>query len=337
MGSLIPSSFRPAWWLRSPHGQTLWPVLTRRIAAPPRRHQLLPTPDGDVLELDWCGENGPLVIVLHGLTGNANSHYVKGLQWALLGLGFRSVVLNFRGCLQPNRTARCYHSGETGDLDFLYRWLRQLEPKTPLAAVGYSLGGNVLLKWLGERGKLDLFAACAVSVPLLLAECATAMDRGFARIYRNHLLAELKRYLKRKIAHLESFGTDEEAAKLKDIGDLSRVCSFWEYDDRVIAKLYAFRDVHDYYARCSSRPYLQNIQVPTLLIQARDDPFMTPEVIPSAEETSAWVELEITARGGHVGFVQGNLPGRADYWLEHRIPEFLQSRLPRRQSRKQEH
>lgn len=334
MGTLVPSSFKPAWWLPGPHGQTLWPVLTRRIATP-RRHEILPTPDGDILELDWCGEGRPLVIILHGLTGSADSHYVKGLQWALHRVGLRSVALNFRGCgRELNRTARCYHSGEIEDLEFVYAQIRRREPQTPVAAVGYSLGGNVLLKWLGERqGALDLFAACAVSVPLLLAKCADAMDRGFTRIYRDHLLTALKQYIRAKIAYLEQLGAREEAIKLKNLGDLETIRSFWEYDDCVIARLYSFRDVHDYYARCSSRPFLRHITVPTLLIQARDDPFMSPDVIPPPEETSAWMELEITARGGHVGFIQGMFPGQADYWLEHRIPEFLQSRLARQQSR----
>ncbi|MBN2700931.1 MAG: hydrolase [Methylothermaceae bacterium] len=325
MGAYISSSFKPAWWLSSPHCQTLWPFLLRRIDAPPRRHEIYSTPDRDVLELEWCGDRGPLVLILHGLTGSADSHYVKGLQWALHKQGWRSVVLNFRGCGRtPNRTALCYHSGETGDLNLVYRMIRQREPKTPLSVVGYSLGGNVLLKWLGEHGaELDLFAACAVSVPLLLDKCATAMDHGVARIYRNHLLAGLKRYLRAKISYLERLQMWSEVKKLKALGNLESIRSFWEYDDRVIAQLYPFHDVHDYYAKCSSRQFLPHIEIPTLIIQARDDPFTTPEVIPMAEETAPSVLLEITPRGGHVGFVEGPLPGKANYWLERRIPEFL--------------
>ncbi len=324
MGIRIPSDFRPPRWLSNPHLQTLWPTLTRRIALPPRRCERLTTPDGDFLELDWCGHRGPLVLILHGLAGSSRSHYVLGLQWALLRQGWRSVALNFRGCgRQPNRTARCYHSGETGDLDWVYRHLRRLEPRTPIAAVGYSLGGNVLLKWLGERGDdLELFAACAVSVPLVLSRCADAMDRGFARLYRNRLLSELKTYMATKIRHLEELGLADEADKLKALGDLSRRRSFREYDDRVIAKLYPFRDAEDYYRRCSSRRFLGHIRTPTLLIQSRDDPFMYPDVIPSPEETAPAVRLEITSRGGHVGFIAAGDRG-IEYWLERRIPRFL--------------
>lgn len=334
MGTLIPSDFHPPRWLTNPHLQTLWPTLTRRINPPPRTCERVPTPDGDFLELDWCGHHGPLVLILHGLAGSSRSHYVVGLQWALLRQGWRSVALNFRGCgSQLNRTAKCYHSGETGDLDWIYRHLRRREPQTPLAMVGYSLGGNVLLKWLGERGDdLDLFAACAVSVPLVLGRCADAMERGFARLYRYRLLSELKAYMNAKIRHLEQLGLEAEADKLKALGDLKAVRSFWEYDDRVIARLYPFQDVHDYYRRCSSRRFLANIRTTTLLIQSRDDPFMYPDVIPSPDETAPEVQLEITSRGGHVGFLAADGHRGIDYWLERRIPRFLRHQLHRYQA-----
>ena len=329
MGTLIQSDFRPPKWLSNPHLQTLWPTLTRRIDPPPRTCEVVTTPDGDFLELDWCGHQGPLVLILHGLAGSSRSHYVLGLQWALLRQGWRSVAMNFRGCgRQLNRTAKCYHSGETGDLDFIYHHIRRRSPRTPLAAVGYSLGGNVLLKWLGERGNnTDLFAACAVSVPFVLSRCADAMERGFAKVYRHRLLSELKEYLKAKIRHLERLGQAAEAEKLRALGDLRKVRSFWEYDDRVIARLYPFRDVHDYYRRCSSRRFLAHIRIPTLVIQSRDDPFMYPDVIPPPEETAPEVQMEITSRGGHVGFIAATSEGGIDYWLEHRIPLFLRQQL----------
>lgn len=329
MATTIQTRFQPAWWLKNRHGQTLWPTLTRRLAPPPYRQQWLATPDGDILELTWCGHQGPVVILLHGLCGSYRSHYIQGLQWTFLECGWRSVCLNFRGCgSRLNRTARCYHSGETGDLDFVFQKLREWQPHTPIAAAGFSLGGNLLLKWLGERaGQLDLFAACAVSVPLQLDRCADTMDLGFARIYRNRLLGELKHYVTAKIQYLEQIGASSEAQTLKALGDLSGIRSFWEYDDRVIAGLYPFQDVTDYYHRCSSRQFLKAITVPTLLIQSRDDPFMSSDVIPSDSECSARVFLEITDHGGHVGFIQGPSPIRPNYWLEQRIPEFFRSQL----------
>jgi len=323
--------FKPAWWLNSPHLQTLWPALFRRSPAVPTLRERLVTPDGDFIDLDWCGGDAPapLVLVLHGLTGSSRSAYMRGMQAALACRGWRSVALNFRGCSgEPNRTARCYHSGDTADLDFLYRHLRRCAPLAPLAAVGFSLGGNVLLKWLGEKGgALDLLAAAAVSVPLQLDRCADRLDRGFSKLYRDRLLRELKDYIHHKRAHLQRLGEAGEREKLDRLGDLSGIRSFWEYDDRVVARLYGFRDAEDYYRQSSSRQYLQSIQVPTLIVQAWDDPFTTPEILPAEAELSSHVRLEITAGGGHVGFVAGS-PAGPRYWLEQRIPEFFRECFP---------
>jgi predicted alpha/beta-fold hydrolase len=327
---ILHSGFKPAWWLHGPHLQTLWPTLCRRSPALARCRERLETPDGDCVDLDWCGEApAPIVILLHGLTGSSCSRYIEGMQSALFKRGLRSVALNFRGCSgRPNYTARCYHSGDTADLNFLYRLLRTREPATPLAAVGFSLGGNVLLKWLGEQGKeADLFAAAAVSVPMQLHLCADRMDSGFSRLYRNRLLRELKQYVRQKREYLRRSGNAEEAEKLERLGDLSALRSFWEYDDQVVARLYGFRDVHDYYRKSSSRQFLKAIRTPTLIVQALDDPFMTPAVIPGEDELSPSVYLEITESGGHVGFIAGRVPGRPRYWLDERIPAFLAERL----------
>lgn len=325
------STYKPAWWLRNCHLQTIYPALFRRVTIPPEYHrERFTTPDGDFLDVDFCGQgNGPLVILLHGLTGSSQSGYIKGLQRSLLEQGLRSAALNFRGCSgQANSRVRCYHSGETEDIHFLYQALRRREPETLIAAAGFSLGGNVLLKWLGEQGQnLNLFAAVAVSVPLVLGICATKLDTGFSRLYRKNLLDELRSYLNNKLRHLESQGHEDEANQLNALGDLNTIQSFWEYDDRVVAPLHGFIDVHDYYRRSSSRQFLQAITVPTLLIQAVDDPFMTSEVLPQPSEISASVVLEFTERGGHVGFISGQVPFKPRYWLEQRIPEFLLNHL----------
>jgi len=243
--------------------------------------------------------------------------------------GFRSVALNFRGCSgELNHSARCYHSGETEDIHFLYQTLRQREPDTSFAVVGFSLGGNVLLKWLGEQGdQLTLFAAIAVSVPLVLSTCATKLDNGFSRIYRKNLLSELKYFVKAKQRYLEKLGQLQEADKIEQLGDIAAIKSFWQYDDRVVAKLHGFKNVHDYYQRSSSRQFLKSIAITTLLIQAFDDPFMTEEVLPGLDELSSSIHLEITKGGGHVGFIGGQNPFNPTYWLEQRIPEFLKQHL----------
>jgi predicted alpha/beta-fold hydrolase len=328
---IIQSTFKPAWWLKNAHLQTIFPAFFRNTQTPGAlRRERLSTRDNDFIDIDHSGENGqPIVILLHGLTGSSESGYIKGLQHTLAKLGFRTVALNFRGCSgESNRLARCYHSGETEDIHFLYQTLREREPETPMAAIGFSLGGNVLLKWLGEQGdRLDLFAAIAVSVPLVLSICASKLDSGFSKIYRKNLLNELKQYVRLKLQHLETLGIETEAEKIRQLGNLADINSFWQYDDIVVAKLHGYRDVHDYYQRSSSRQFLKSIVVPTLVIQAADDPFMTLEVLPEEHELSPSVHLEIAQGGGHVGFVAGAYPFRPRYWLEQRIPEFLMLRL----------
>ncbi|MDO8941411.1 MAG: hydrolase [Methylicorpusculum sp.] len=323
----IQSTFKPAWWLTNQHLQTIYPSLFRTVPNPPDYfRERLTTPDDDFIDVDFCGTGPkPLIMLLHGLTGSSQSGYIKGLQSVLLKKGFRSAALNFRGCSgQSNNSARCYHSGETEDIHFLYQTLREREPHTPIGAAGFSLGGNVLLKWLGEQGdNLDLFGAVAVSVPLLLGHCATKLDQGMSRLYRKNLLKELKEYMTQKAQHLEHIGRYRDLDRIRKLGDLSNIRSFWQYDDRVVARLHGFKNVNDYYQRSSSRQFLKSITVPVLLIQAEDDPFMTQEVLPTLNEVSASVELEFTPKGGHVGFVSGRLPLRPVFWLETRIPAFF--------------
>ena len=322
--------FKPAWWWRNPHLQTIYPALFRKKLLLERQRERLITPDQDFLDLDWHEEpDKPLVILLHGLSGSSESGYILGLQQALQHVGFASVALNFRGCSgSPNWRARCYHSGETEDIAFVYEILKERFPERPMAAVGFSLGGNVLLKWLGEQGsRVRLFAAVAVSVPLVLSECASRLDRGFSRIYRRYLLDELKQYIGQKQDFLQNRGLQDEAERLRELGDLSDISSFWQYDDRVVARLHGFKDASDYYHRSSSRQFLGAIRVPTLLIQAHDDPFMTPAVLPDSRELASQVVLEVQRWGGHVGFVHTKNQHGKTYWLDRRIPAYLLSKL----------
>ena len=323
--------FKPAWWLDNGHLQTVFSTLFRQSPQIQTQRERIQTPDHDFLDIDCYGDGiGPLVIILHGLTGSSTSTYVKNLQAALFQEGYRSAALNFRGCSGvPNNTSRWYHSGETGDLNYLYQTLRHREPLTPIAVVGFSLGGNVLLKWLGENGakQLDLFAAVSVSAPLLLDICATRLDGGFSKFYRNRLISELKSGFRDKYNHLVHLNQLAEAEKLSKLGDISKVSSFWQYDEQVIAPLYGFKSAADYYKQNSARPYLKNISIPTLLIQAKDDPFLTTDILPQPRELSTFVELVMTQGGGHVGFIGGANPFKPKYWLDWCIPEYLNKRL----------
>jgi predicted alpha/beta-fold hydrolase len=318
-----PADFRPAWWLPGPHAQTLWPVLCRRRPRVPLRRERLELPDGDFLDLDWtAGERGPVVLVVHGLEGSSDSHYAVGMLAAVARRGWRGAVMHFRGRSgEPNRLARSYCAGDTADIAHVVDRLRRREPNAPLAVVGYSLGGNALLKWLGEiRADPPLRAAVAVSVPFLLDATARRLGKGFSRLYQWHLLAELKRGYRHKFRRR----SDGPVA----LGDLATLRDFYAFDDRITAPLHGYAGVADYYARASCRQFLRRIKVPTLILHALDDPFMAPDTVPDAVELSADIRLELSRAGGHVGFVAGPWPWRADYWLERRIPAFLAERWP---------
>lgn len=326
------STFKPAWWLRNSHLQTIYPAFFRRSPLQlSRQRQRLQLVDGDFLDLDFYGSSDqPLVLLLHGLAGNSQSGYILGLQNHLDQQGLASVVMNYRGCSgEPNRLARAYHAGDSDDLHQVFGYLQRQFPDRFMAIVGFSLGGNILLKWLGEgRDIQGLSAAVAVSVPLQLDVCATRLDNGFSKLYREYLLADLKRFMRYKYAGLLKQGLSMEAEKIAALGDLSRIHSFWEYDDKVVARLHGFSSVHAYYQHASARQYLHAIQHPCLVLQASDDPFMTSAVIPDAYELSPSIEFELSESGGHVGFIAGSVPGRSEYWLEQRISSFVKQYIP---------
>ena len=315
-----PVDFAPAWWLPGPHLQTLWPALIRRTRAVALARERIELPDGDFVDVDWAGASGPIVVILHGLQGSSRSSHVQGLLGALGRRGWRGAVMHFRGCSgEPNRLPRTYHSGETGDFGYVVRRLRERYPSTPLAAVGYSLGGNVLLKWLAERGAgAEIDAAVAVSVPFRLDRAAERLERGFSRVYKRHFIVDLHRAVLAKFRHRPG---------PLDLDAVRREWTFRGFDDRVTAPLHGFRDAAHYYAAASCRQYLRGVMRPTLVVHALDDPFMTGDAVPRREELAPSIRLEASATGGHVGFVGGSAPWSARYWLEERIPRFLAEHL----------
>ena len=322
---VVAPAYHPPWWYRGKHLQTLWGPLLRRLRKPALRRERIETPDGDFLDLDWLAgreHSAPLVVVLHGLEGSARSHYVVGLLRGLETMGWRGLVVHFRSCGgEVNRSRRLYHSGDTEDLEFMVGGLLAREPQVPLGLVGISLGGNVLLKWLGELGErvpASVAAAVAISTPFNLAACAAVLDRGLnRRLYTANFLSTMKAKLDQK-AHLYRDFLDLPAAR--------RAQTFAEYDRLVTAPLNGFADEQDYWARSSSAQFLPGIRRPTLLINALNDPFMPASALPRAEvAASRWLEADFVEQGGHAGFLEG-FGGRPS-WAEARALAFLRCHL----------
>lgn len=313
---VINSAFRPAWWLPGPHAQTLWPAMMRRRQPLDVTWQRLELDDGDFLDLAWHGpDDAPVVMLLHGLEGSIQSHYATGIMRALAGVGLRACLMHFRGCSgTPNRRQISYHSGKTDDPQRVAEHIAATTGSVPFGAVGISLGGNVLLKWLGEMG-LDhpLQRAVAVSVPFNLSEAALRLEEGGSRFYKRHLMKSMKASYRRKFSAMPS--------PLEV--DLDRLDTFYAFDDAITAALHGFTGVDDYYARCSSRQFIPQIKIRTLILHASDDPFMYPKTAPLEQEIPPAVTLELSPHGGHIGFVEGSLPWRAQYYAEARIAEWF--------------
>ena len=323
----MSNSFVPAMGLSNGHIQTIWPFIFRKAPRLNRTRERFATPDNDFSDVDWYGngEKG-IVILMHGLTGCSSSHYILGLQQALERQNFTTAALNFRACSgEPNLKAGSYHAGFTNDIHQLYQTIRKQNPNTPIYTVGFSLGGNIMLKWLGEYAdELDISGAVAVSVPFKLANCADKVDTGLSKIYRYHLIGEMKKKLAGKLKFFEENNLHSESQKLKALGDIGWIKSFWEFDHHVVAALHGFDGVNDYYQKNSSIGFLKDIQTNTLLIHAKDDPFMSPSVLPNEHELSKSTRLITTQNGGHVGFINRNTEGEVDYWLERKVVSFLE-------------
>lgn len=309
--------FRPAWWLPGGHLQTIVPNVFRLRRAPMLRRQQITLPDGDFLMLDWGPDpGGPIVVLLHGLGGNSRSVYARVLMRALHAHGFWACTMHFRGAAgEPNRKLRGYHMGEREDPTFVLSELRRRYSRRKLAAVGVSLGGSALLHSLAVSGESPLVdCAVAVSVPFRLHQAEERLNRGCSRLYQGHILRQLRRQWQEKCRVL---------ARPDLSTGLHEIRSFRQFDSRITAPLHGYADVDDYYTRASSAQFLRDIRVPTLLIHALNDPFMSPESVPQADELSPSVTLEIHRRGGHVGFLESS--GRS--YLERRVPAYLLGNL----------
>ena len=260
------------------------------------------------------------MVLFHGLEGSSRSHYSVALMAALRGRGMRGVAVHFRGCSgEPNRLPRAYHSGDAREIDWILRRLRAQNAGAPLFAVGVSLGGNALLKWLGESGVAAapiVDAAAAVSAPLDLMAAGDALGQGVNLLYARNFLATLR---------VKSLAKLERHPGLYDARAVRASRTLREFDDLVTAPLHGFRNTDDYWTRASSKPGLGNVRVPTLVINAKNDPFLPAPALPGAREVSSAVTLEQPGQGGHVGFVGGAFPGNFD-WLPQRVLDFFEDR-----------
>jgi predicted alpha/beta-fold hydrolase len=314
---VIESAFKPSAFLRNGHIQTLLPILWPRRANMHFERERMELSDGDFLDLDWLRtDHKRLAILSHGLEGSTQSGYIHGMAETLRNTGWDVLAWNFRGCSgEPNRLLHSYHSGESGDLGLVVQHAAACY--SSIALIGFSLGGNVTLKYLGEAPPHPAVkAAVAVSTPVDLATSARTLDERLSnRIY-------LRRFLRALAAKIE-----EKARRFPSLIDATGVRairSFREFDDRFTAPIHGFQDAEDYWRRASSKQFLHRIQVPTLLINARNDSFLTRESLPFEQaEQSAFVFLEASASGGHVGFRNGLINLRP--WYEQRAVEFLQA------------
>lgn len=316
------SGFRPPWWGRSAHVQTVVGALAP-APRPAVQDETFELPDGDFLLLSWGDRpapGAPLLVLLHGLEGDRESSYIRRMLAQAQARGLAAVVHHHRDCgPRRNRLPRSYHSGDTADLQRVLEALRARFPESPLWAVGYSLGANVLVKHLGEQGERSLLSrAAAVSPPLDLGACCDRLNRGLSRGYQRYLLDKLKAKAQQKLRDPALGPQLPFSARA-----LRRARCFEDFDDLVTAPLHGFESARDYYSRSSGMRFLQGVARPLLVLHAADDPFMTEAVIPGPEALSAQVRYELQDKGGHVGFIEGGAPWAPRFWLERRVLDFL--------------
>jgi len=318
MSSVAESTYKPPLFCSNPHVQTVGPTMFRKVPGVTYQRERIGTSDGDFLDLDWSRVGSRrLAIVLQGLEGDSGRPYMLGMVRALNRSAWDVLAMNFRGCSgEPNRTLRMYHSGETEDLHAVIRHVSASGMYSGLALVGFSLGGNAILKYLGERGDsvLDAIkAAVAISVPCDLKGCSVCLEEFRNRIYLKRFLRMLRRKIRAKASIIPE--------SIDDVG-YDRIRTLKDFDDRYTAPIHGFRDADDYYEKSSSRHFLPAISVPTLLINAADDPFLSASCFPAEDaKTNRSVFLEIPQHGGHVGFMTFDTNG--EYWSETRVASFL--------------
>ncbi len=319
---VVESRYRAPRWLPGPHSQT---IVAAKLVPTPRvayRRERWDTPDGDFIDVDFAlpeppSPTAPVLVLFHGLEGCSRSHYALAIMRTAADRGWRGIVPHFRSCSgEPNRLPRAYHSGDSDEGDWILRAVARRYPDAPLYAVGVSLGGNMLAKWLGERQEDARFVTAAASIgsPLDLAAGGAALNRGFNRVYERMFLATLKR---KAIAKARRF------PGCARVDAIAHARSLRQFDDAYTAPVHGFRDADDYWRRASGKPWLRAVKVPHLVLNAKNDPFVPAASLPTEREVSRFVHLEQPATGGHVGFARGAPPGDLGF-LPQRLFEFFE-------------
>ena len=327
-------AYRAPRWMAGGHLQTILPAISARAPMVHYTRERWEScdsnglPDGDFVDIDWIAdrngqhrwiEGAPLVVMFHGLEGSSQSGYCRALMSALLARGWNGCVPHFRGCSgEINRLPRAYHSGDSAEIDWILRRLAARRPSAVYAA-GVSLGGNALMKWAGEQGDTarDVVRAVAsVCSPLDLAASGKALGQGFNMLYTRMFLDTMKKKSAAKLARFPGLFDGERMQRARDLH---------EFDNIVTAPLHGFRDTDDYWSRASAKPWLRHIEVPALVLNATNDPFVPAESLPAAGDVSTTVVLDQPPEGGHVGFGRGRLTGLRIDWLPHRLLHFFES------------
>ncbi|MDE2429190.1 MAG: alpha/beta fold hydrolase [Burkholderiales bacterium] len=316
-------NYLPPRWLPGGHLQTIYPAVWITKPEVEFRRERWETPDQDFIDVDFIdGEPGkPFLVLFHGLEGSSDSHYARALMYRLRERGWSGAIPHFRGCSgELNKAPRFYHSGDSEEIAWIVRRLqqnyRQQHPDGKFFAVGVSLGGNALLRWLGESGHdADIVdAACSISAPLDLAQGGVSLSSGLNMLYTRMFLKTLKPKCLKKL---------EQFPGLFDREQLLRAKNLYEFDNVVTAPLHGYRDTDDYWNRASARHVLSDITVPTLVLNAKNDPFLPGRHLP--HKAAPCVTLDYPDHGGHVGFAAGTLPGNL-YWLPEKILHYLEQR-----------
>jgi predicted alpha/beta-fold hydrolase len=323
------SQFTPAWWLRNAHCQTIIAKWLRSKQQLTTSTETIELPDGDFIDLAWTdkpkeNETRPLVVVLHGLEGSVNSHYAKGMLTAIKNKEWLGVLMHFRGCSgRINRKGHSYHSGYTDDISFLSKFLKHKYPQLPMTIIGFSLGGNVLARYLAEEPNNPYQAATIICAPLHLASCSKRINQGFSRIYQKYLVGMLKDSIKDKMSSNLLSAPLAQKLSLK----LDEIKTIWQFDQQVTAPINGFDSAEDYYHQASGRFILNKIEQPCLIIHSNDDPFLCDKNTRDIISIPNNICFEVSKKGGHVGFISGKNPLKPNFWLEQRVPNFLESYL----------